>query len=263
LSSEDDSGTTGSQLAALVQTDPRFASVEIDTYDITSQGSAPTLAYLQGYSEVLVWTDVPVSDPTTGDNLKSYVDGGGKVLMAVYSNTLMFGLSGGITLPGYEPFELGAISGTSATQDSLDFSTANTADPFGACALNGLSSPVTYWENLNYPIVVLSPGATLIANDVNSEMPLIAINANRNVASFDTFPGGITPMFSFAGYSTNYLNLLTNLLYCLGNPAPPTTSCPNCPNVSVQHVCGSAENRVLEASSPSTCVKLTVVEDQC
>jgi hypothetical protein len=58
----------------------------VATFNIYSNGT-PTLAYLQTFDAVLVYTDYPASDPTTfGNNLAAYIDGGGGVVNATFSN---------------------------------------------------------------------------------------------------------------------------------------------------------------------------------
>jgi len=68
---------------AKLQATGRFSQVDI--IDIGS--TTPTLAQLQAYDSVLVWTDGGTADPTMfGNNLADYVDGGGGVVLAVFAN---------------------------------------------------------------------------------------------------------------------------------------------------------------------------------
>jgi uncharacterized repeat protein (TIGR01451 family) len=58
---------------------------QVDTYNIYLDGT-PTLAQMQQYCAILVFTDYGAQDPTTfGNNLADYVDGGGGVVLAVFA----------------------------------------------------------------------------------------------------------------------------------------------------------------------------------
>jgi hypothetical protein len=61
----------------------RFSQVDI----IDASSTTPTLAQLLGYKSVLVWNDLGFSDSTTlGNNLADYVDAGGGVVIAVFTD---------------------------------------------------------------------------------------------------------------------------------------------------------------------------------
>jgi hypothetical protein len=60
-----------------------FGFKQISLMENTS--TTPTLAQLQAYDVVLVWSDSPFLDAvTTGDNLASFVNGGGGLVMAAF-----------------------------------------------------------------------------------------------------------------------------------------------------------------------------------
>src|SRR5947209_6599998 len=61
----------------------RFSQVDL----IDGNSTTPTLAQLQAYKSVLVWSDGAFNNPTTlGNNLADYVDGGGGVVIAVFTD---------------------------------------------------------------------------------------------------------------------------------------------------------------------------------
>ena len=69
----------------------RFKSIDI----FNTGGMTPTLAQLQEYDAVLVYSLNSHNDPATlGNNLAAYVDGGGGVVTAMYSNDSNRGISG-------------------------------------------------------------------------------------------------------------------------------------------------------------------------
>lgn len=58
----------------------------VTTYNSYSTGT-PSLAYMQGFDAILVYTDYGAQDPVTlGNNLAQYVDGGGGVVSATFTN---------------------------------------------------------------------------------------------------------------------------------------------------------------------------------
>ncbi len=58
----------------------------VTTYNTYSTGT-PTVAYLQTFDAVLVYTDYGCMDPVTfGNNLATYIDGGGAVVSCVFAN---------------------------------------------------------------------------------------------------------------------------------------------------------------------------------
>lgn len=59
---------------------------QVDIIDIAT--TTPTLAQLQAYSAVIVWSFVNIQDSTLlGDTLADYVDAGGGVVVSVYANS--------------------------------------------------------------------------------------------------------------------------------------------------------------------------------
>ena len=91
----------------------------VDLYD----GSAvtPTLAELQAYDAVMVFSDSSFTDPTTlGDNLADYMDSGGGVVFATFGfyPSPGLGYSGRAVTDGYLPFTLGSYASSSTQQMS-------------------------------------------------------------------------------------------------------------------------------------------------
>jgi hypothetical protein len=72
-----------SDVQAKLMATGRFSQVDF----IDAGSGTPTLAQLQNYGSVLVWSDGGFADRTTlGNNLADYVDGGGGVVVAVFAN---------------------------------------------------------------------------------------------------------------------------------------------------------------------------------
>ena len=86
-----------------------FDSVTVQS----TQNMTPTLVELQQYDAVILWSDYSYADPTTfGNNLADYMDGGGGVVVAVFSlySSPGIGIGGRIVDDGYLPFTLGAYT---------------------------------------------------------------------------------------------------------------------------------------------------------
>ncbi|MFA5508253.1 MAG: hypothetical protein WC423_22710, partial [Vulcanimicrobiota bacterium] len=85
--------------------------------DIDAETSTPTLADLQDYDAVLVWSNSPFSNPTAlGDVLADYFDGGGRVVTAQASSVTNYAI-GGRFLDDYLMILVGAT--TAFPSDSL------------------------------------------------------------------------------------------------------------------------------------------------
>jgi stigma-specific protein Stig1 len=66
-----------------LQAFPDFAAVDL----FNAQTATPTLAQLQAYQVIMVFSDTPFVDPVTlGNNVADYYDGGGRVVIAVFAN---------------------------------------------------------------------------------------------------------------------------------------------------------------------------------
>ncbi len=82
LLAADEPGLT-SDVQAKLQATGRFSQVDV----IDARSATPTLAQLQAYDSILVWSDYLFADRTTlGNNLADYVDGGGGVVVAVFAD---------------------------------------------------------------------------------------------------------------------------------------------------------------------------------
>jgi parallel beta-helix repeat protein len=91
----------------------KYNSGQVDIFNVAS--STPTLATLNNYSSVLVFSDNFFQDPNTlGNNLASYVNEGHGVVDAMFDNLNGFAL-GGIWASGeYSPLVAGGSTGGSA-----------------------------------------------------------------------------------------------------------------------------------------------------
>lgn len=78
----------GSPGALGVQTVLQDSGAFDSVSNIDLQSTTPTLAELEAFDAVIVWTNLTPTDPVGfGDNLADYVDGGGGVVVAVFANS--------------------------------------------------------------------------------------------------------------------------------------------------------------------------------
>src|SRR5665213_1688397 len=152
-----------------------------------STNPIPTLAQLQEYDSVLVYSDATFNDHVAlGNVLADYLDAGGGVVVASFALTTdTYGLAGRIVTGGYMPLTFGGI--ISGTNFSL------VPDQPSHPILNGVNSfnggPASYH---NGPITT-NPGATLVAHWGDNQ-PLVAtsqLTVGRVVALNFYPPSGV------------------------------------------------------------------------
>ena len=180
----------------------RFSSVA----EVDAASATPTLSDLTPYNCVLAYTNYPPSDGVAlGNVLAAYVNGGGHLVLATYSFSNPWAISGNIMTPGYSPLVNMGINGN--VSGNL---VANVSDPI----FTGINlSAVVYGSNASFANPGLDSGATLLATD-GSGVDMIAVNSDRSVFGFNLFPS--------TSYSNNgeFYNLLANALTDTPNPAP-------------------------------------------
>ncbi len=134
-----------------------FTGAQIDTLN---RPPSITLAQLQPYDAVLVWTNTTFTNPTNiGDVLQQYVDQGGGVIIAVYAYTTGWPIAGGILNANYSPF---LPTGGSAVSGTIDMnSLTNPNHPI----FEGIVTAPTYWNNANFSNPPLNTGGILLASD--------------------------------------------------------------------------------------------------
>ncbi|HEY3755801.1 MAG TPA: hypothetical protein VGL42_06590 [Opitutaceae bacterium] len=181
-------------------------------YDDLSSGT-PSLSLLQGFDEVLEYTDYPSNDPTAlGNVLGQYVAGGGHVVIGTYAMSDPWAVGGSIA--SLNPLvNVGSNTGVSGAI----VLTAAGANLGVGVDFNTLS----YYNNGNFADPTLAAGATLLATD-GAGVDMIAINSANNVIGFNTFPNDQSGVDN-----DQYYNLLGNVLNDFGpsaQSAPDATS---------------------------------------
>lgn len=172
-----DGGCVGAQ--ARFTATARFTSV--DVFDITS--STPTLAAVQGYGNMIVWTNNnPADGSAVGNLLADYYDLGGKHLtICTYSFSAGWAISGRVMTGNYV-----GLQGGSTGDVSGNFQVMAPSDPiFTGLDLTGLA----YFHNGNFSHPTLAPGASLLATD-GSGVYMMARSSN-GVINANLFPGDI------------------------------------------------------------------------
>ncbi len=144
--------------------------VAADTF--LTNGGTPTLAELQSYDAVLIFTDAGVSDPATfGDNLGQYIDGGGAVVDATFTPNVP--ITGGFTA-----YELYSMSGQS-NGANLGIGTINVP---GHPTLSGVSSFDGGTASFHNVAGTIAAGATVIAEYTTGD-PFIIVDENVGPAN--------------------------------------------------------------------------------
>jgi hypothetical protein len=168
-------------------------------------GYCPTLADLQRYDAVFVWSNgAPAAG--LGDLLADYIDAGGGVVLATFSgyHTYEGLIAGRINTPGYNPF-------TGGTRDAYHAVTLGSylADHPLFDGVSALSS-----SRNNGDWTALDPGATLVASWDNGR-PLAGVSGNGKVANLSFFPNTAAEVNIYGDYQ----QLIRNALVFTANPS--------------------------------------------
>ncbi len=140
----------------------------------------PTLAQLQAYSAVLVYSDLDYADPVAlGDVLADYVDAGGTVVMAFSSfYNGDFAIQGRLVSGGYLPLTTGGANLHGSPQSLVPVVTGHPL----LQGVGGFNGGISFRN-----AVSLTAGATLVANWSDAaSTPLIAVKGN--VVALNFFP---------------------------------------------------------------------------
>lgn len=179
----------------------------VDSFN--AAGGTPTLGLLNGYDAVLAYTNnIPADATALGNVLADYVDGSGHLVLATYSFSNPWAVSGAITTTGYSPLV------NVGTNGSLSGNLVATVP--GDPIFNGVDlTTLTYFNNSNYAHPTLDAGATLLATDGAGNL-VIARNAAGNVIGFNLFPGT-----GVGGTNGEVYDLLANALIAPQAPQAP------------------------------------------
>ncbi len=176
--------------------------------------STPTLAALQQYDAVMIWSDCSFNDPAAlGNVLADYVDGGGHVVVSTFAfyNSIGLQIEGRFASGGYLPLTQGsAYSGTRMflVSDLL-------GDPLLASVSTFDGGSRSYHDNP----VSLATGATLVAHWTNGQ-PLVAYKGN--VVALNFFPPSSDSRGDFWNSATDGARLMANALGATALNQPPT-----------------------------------------
>jgi len=179
----------------------------------STQSFTPTLADLQQYDAVILWSDYSFSDAYTfGDNLADYMDGGGGVVIAVFAfnSSPGLGISGRIQSDGYLPFTLGGnTSGTTLTL---------VEDLAGHALLDGVTSFNGGTSSYHHSGISTAAGATQVAHWDNGVALVSYSEPTAGICvGLNFFPGSSDSLSGGWDASTDGDLLLANaLLFAAG-----------------------------------------------
>ena len=182
----------------LIGSDARFNQALSSSYDY-STGGLPTLAYLQQFNSVLVFSDRVNVDPTAlSDLLGNYVLGGGGVVIATFWGQQVGNAGGLLNSTGFNPF----TNPTSEAYISHTLGTYNPLDPL----MQGVTALSSNQYNGDY-LAGLDTGATLAAS-WNDGRPLAGYNATHKVAAITLNPNVVTLSNATGDYQRLFANAL-------------------------------------------------------
>jgi len=210
---------------ALVQADSSFvadvhtklvATGQFSTVDVIDAGSVtPTVAQLQAYRSILVWSNGSFADSTTlGNNIDTYLRGGGGVVIAVFANTD----PGIIDLRGAFATNVDSPMTVAPQSQGVEL-TLGTIHVPGSPLLAGVTSFDGGTSSYHDP-GTLTPGAVDIA-DWSNGTPLVATKLINNflVVALNFFPPSSDARSDFWKSSTNGTQLMVNALLNAGTGA--------------------------------------------
>jgi M6 family metalloprotease-like protein len=157
-----------------------FEAVDI----IQANAVTPTLAGLQPYSAVLVYSDIPFNNAAAlGNVLASYVDAGGGVVVSTFALFNLgsgFGIEGRLLTDGYLPF----LPGATASGAEITLVPDQASHPILA-SVGSLSGGTASFHNL----VTVAPNAALVAHWSNGR-PLVVtkVTGLGRVVGLNFFP---------------------------------------------------------------------------
>ncbi len=202
-----------------------FANVGIIN-TTTAGGGTPTLAQLQAFDSVIVWTNsTPASNVALGDVLADYVDAGGGVVVAVFANSTT---TAGRNIAGrwqnaYEVImdQGGNSSGAGGTLGTVHVP----SHPI----MNGVTAFTGGSVGSRPNSTALAAGATLIAEWNNGKV-LVAVGSNPQRVDLGFFPPHST--CSGSGWTTGGDQLMANALVHAARGASWTPFGSGCPGTA-------------------------------
>ena len=196
----------------------------VATYNLYLTGT-PTLAYLQGFDAVLVYTDYGPMDPVTfGNNLAQYIDGGGGVVNCTFSNASVL-ITGNFNTTTYQ-----VIVPNNGQNSSPQLTLGAILDPCSPI-MTGITSFDGGSSSYRSSSSTLAPGASFVANWSNGEW-LVAKKenvgpANARRADLNFYPPSSTVRSDFWDAATQGGQLMANALLWVAGvtsaSAPPAT----------------------------------------
>ncbi len=183
-----------------------FLFNQVDANLVIPGEPVPTLAQLQNYGAVLVYSDQSLNDPNAlGNVLADYVDSGGGVVMATFDFDSGYGPLGRLGSGGYLP--LTTSNSTSGSVYSL------VADQPSHPILNGVSSFNGGTSSYHNSPISPTPGASLIAHWTDGQ-PLVATKQRTagRMAALNFYPPSSDSRSDFWPTNTDGTKLLANAL---------------------------------------------------
>jgi len=205
----------------------------VDIINVTSPNALPTLATLQTYDAVIVWSNVNFTDAVAlGDLLADYVDSGRGVVNAVFSNSTTAAariIGGRFITGGYEIIPSGGGSSTGST-------TLGTIDIPNHPIMTGVTNLSSGSTGSRPTSLSLTPGSVRVAAWADGRT-LVAVSSTPALAKrvdLGLYPPSSDSTSGFWVSSTDGARLMANaLVYAAGgssaslNPGASGTATPS------------------------------------
>jgi Thrombospondin type 1 domain len=178
---------------------------QVHTFDATAM--TPTVEQLSEYDVVMTWGNYQYNDPSLfGDNLATYIDSGGAVVIAVFAtttNAYSYAIQGRFASDWYMPHSISSHKLSNEKDWSFDPNLSNFNHP----VMDGIDADTQFPLRYYAPLVKedLRPGTQLIGAWVTP--PTMAMFHNDHV-----FVVNSAPCYSNDGDSTNLDKLYANAL---------------------------------------------------
>jgi hypothetical protein len=179
----------------------------VDYYD--GQNGTPTVADLEPYDCVMAWSNYTFQNAAAlGDNLADYVDGGGAVVLSMFSFYSGWAMQGRIMTAGYSPWPMSSQGGYS-TQNLGWF------DPTHP-VMDGVTTGSAYfWCG------VVEQGNVEDIAHYGNDAKLAAVSADNPVGALNLAYGA-----SYAQWTGDFMKMLGNMmLYVTGGGPVVTMKC--------------------------------------
>jgi hypothetical protein len=190
--------------------------------------STPTLAQLQAYDAVIVWSNVNFQNSTLlGDTLADYVDAGGGVVITVFANSTLSAnrfLLGRWVTGGYEVIVQNG--GTTSGAGAGGVQSLGTVPQPGHPVMNGVATFTGGTSSFRPTTTTMTAGSSVIANWTDGKILAAQHGTFANRVDLGMYPPSNATSAANWDQTTDGGKLMANALLAVSTP--PVSSTPYC-----------------------------------